>query len=60
MLHCRHCREVIGVYEPLITLAEGRFVESSRLLDPYLSDRDGEHYHRACFERLGETRELAE
>lgn len=52
ILRCRHCGEVIGVYEPLITLTDGRAVESSRALDPALSDR-AENYHRACFERRG-------
>jgi len=52
ILHCRLCGEVIGVYEPLITLTGGCAVESSRALDPALSD-GAENYHRACFERRG-------
>jgi hypothetical protein len=54
-LRCRHCGEVIGVYEPLVRVGEDRAAESSRALDPLLSDLDVELYHRACFERLGET-----
>ena len=56
MLRCRHCGEVIGVYEPLVRLAEGRAYESSRAVDPSCSDCDAEHYHRACFERLEDSR----
>jgi hypothetical protein len=55
MLRCRACGEVIGVYEPLIVVAAGRVVESSRAIAPVFSDQDAEHYHRVCFERLGET-----
>ncbi len=56
MLRCRRCGEVIGVYEPLIRVEEGRALESSRAVQPELSDADAEHYHRACFERSSETR----
>jgi hypothetical protein len=55
MLRCRHCGKVIGVYEPLMRVKEGGVVESSRAVDPELSDWDAEHYHRACFERPRET-----
>jgi hypothetical protein len=55
MARCRHCGEVIGVYEPLITVTGGHAVTSSRALDPELTDRNGEHYHRACFELLNEA-----
>lgn len=53
VLRCRRCGDVIGVYEPLIRVTEGRLLESSRAVAPELSDDDAEHYHRACFERLG-------
>jgi hypothetical protein len=51
-LCCDRCGEVIGVYEPLIRVLDGHAHESSRALDPGASERDGEHYHRACYERL--------
>lgn len=47
---CEHCGEVIGVYEPLVRILDGRPHHTSRALEP--SSQDGEHYHRACFERL--------
>jgi hypothetical protein len=59
-LHCRHCGEVIGVYEPLIVLSDGRAVESSRALDPHLCDEDAEYYHRACFDLRGDAQPVCE
>jgi hypothetical protein len=59
LLRCNQCGEVIGVYEPLVRLLDGRAHASSRALEPASSDRGGEHYHRACYERLGEERQLA-
>lgn len=50
LLRCKHCGEVIGVYEPLVRLLDGRVHETSRALGP--SHQAGEHYHRACYERL--------
>jgi hypothetical protein len=52
VLRCQCCGEVIGVYEPLVRLLDGCAHESSRALEPGGSKRDGEHYHRACYERL--------
>ena len=51
--HCLHCGQVIGVYEPLIRLVEGRAQETSRVLDPQVAEAEGHCYHRACYERLG-------
>ena len=52
VLRCQSCGEVIGVYEPLVRLLDGCANESSRALEPGSSERYGEHYHRACYERL--------
>lgn len=54
LLRCDHCGEVIGVYEPLVSLLDGCAYESSRALEPASSDQGGEYYHRACYERLSE------
>ena len=51
-LRCEDCGEVIGVYEPLVRVLDGRAYESSRALEPACPDRGGKHYHRACYERL--------
>lgn len=50
-LLCESCGEVIGVYEPLVRLLDGRAYETSRAVEP--SHQGGEHYHRACYGRLG-------
>jgi hypothetical protein len=56
---CDHCKEVIGVYEPLVKVTDGQVHEGSRALEPTSSGGEGEHYHRACFERLGEEHRSA-
>ena len=45
---CHHCGDVIGVYEPLITLVDGRAHETSRALEPDTAGLVGDCYHRAC------------
>jgi hypothetical protein len=49
---CRHCGEVIGVYEPLVRLLDGQAHATSRVLEPDIAERAGICYHRACYERL--------
>jgi len=49
-MRCAHCGDVIGVYEPLIALAEGRARETSLAAEPGAADRGDSHYHRACYE----------
>jgi hypothetical protein len=51
-LRCRHCGDVIGVYEPMITFVEGCARESSRLAEPLAGALDGRCYHRSCYETL--------
>jgi hypothetical protein len=60
LLRCRHCGEVIGVYEPLVRVSGGHVSESSRALEPGASAREGERYHSACYERLGGGQPLAD
>lgn len=57
-VRCAHCSDVIGVYEPLVRVLNGRTYETSRALQPVSCDQGAEHYHRACYERLGEDRPL--
>lgn len=53
---CCLCGQVIGVYEPLIALCDGKALESSRA-----ATRDGEPrgalYHRACYPLRGDRRQ---
>ncbi len=57
-LRCDHCGEVIGVYEPLVRVLDGRAYESSRASEPACSGRGGEHYHRACYDHVSEDSPL--
>jgi hypothetical protein len=51
LLHCIGCGEVIGVYEPVILLADGRARETSRAAEPNLSAAPGKPFHAACYVR---------
>jgi len=51
-IRCGHCEEPIGVYEPLITLAEGHTRETSRAAEPHVISRGARCYHRSCFEQI--------
>ena len=55
-LKCSHCRQMIGVYEPLIMLSDGHPRESSRAAEPDAPGHLGPCYHRNCFEQLHEAR----
>jgi hypothetical protein len=51
MLHCHHCGELIGVYEPLITFDLGKACETSRAAGGSSTLGPEAHlYHRVCFE----------
>ena len=49
-VRCNHCGEIIGVYEPLITLMEGQALETSRAVEPLAGAMGTRIYHRACYE----------
>jgi len=53
-LRCRRCGDVIGVYEPLVMLVEGRIYETSRAHDPSAAESLGDHYHRSCYEVMND------
>ncbi len=48
-VRCRHCEDVIGVYEPMVVLYEGRVHDTSRAAEPNVVDEASECYHRACY-----------
>jgi hypothetical protein len=52
---CRRCRDVIGVYEPLVLLVDGGLRETSRAADPDVTALDGDLYHRSCYAQLVEA-----
>ncbi len=47
---CRHCGDVIGVYEPMTVLHEGRACRTSRA-DTAAQSAAGECYHDECYTR---------
>jgi hypothetical protein len=48
---CHHCDDVIGVYEPMIVLADGRARRTSRAGEQNPGAHLGECYHHACYAR---------
>jgi len=48
-LTCHHCRDVIGVYEPMIVLTAGEACKTSRAAQRDAGAPTGECYHRACY-----------
>jgi hypothetical protein len=50
-LHCAYCGDVIGAYEPLVVLLDGRARSTSKAAETDNDGPLGECYHRACFER---------
>jgi hypothetical protein len=46
---CKHCGEVIGVYEPLVVCAGATARTTSRAAEPDLEPGGATHYHRACY-----------
>jgi hypothetical protein len=49
-LRCVSCGDVIGAYEPLIVLLDGRARSTSKAAEADGRGPLGESYHRACFE----------
>jgi len=46
---CRHCEDVIGVYEPLIVVCDGHARRTSRAAEPEVGEGRREYYHHACY-----------
>ncbi len=53
-IRCIHCRELIGVYEPIIILSGADARVTSRAAEPQLSHERSDCYHRHCWEELGD------
>lgn len=47
---CRHCRDVVGVYEPLIVETPTEWRETSLAAEPRLPVGAAAVYHRICYE----------
>ena len=52
-LRCRHCGDLIGVYEPLVTVVDDRPLETSKLAGPMAVTQVDSAYHRGCYEQIG-------
>ena len=51
-VRCRHCEDVIGVYEPMIVLCDGHARRTSRAAEPDVGEEPREYYHHACYVRV--------
>jgi hypothetical protein len=51
-LRCHHCQDVIGVYEPMIVLADGQARGTSRAAEQDNGPPVGECYHHACYTQV--------
>lgn len=47
--HCARCGELIGAYEPMIVVENGRARRSSRTAELRAGRLASEHYHEACY-----------
>ncbi len=46
---CKHCGDLIGVYEPLVVCSESGARMTSRAAEPDLEATGATHYHRVCY-----------
>ena len=53
-LRCHQCRDVIGIYEPMIAFVDGLAYETSQAAEPDTNNRASECYHQACFRERGD------
>jgi hypothetical protein len=52
LIRCGQCGDVIGIYEPLVLVCEGRARTTSVGAEPQVGEEPGERFHRACAESL--------
>ena len=48
---CALCRDVIGVYEPLVHVLGGLVSRTSLAAEPGVAIAGGERYHAGCYKR---------
>jgi hypothetical protein len=56
-LRCASCRDVIGVYEPLVHVLEDLAWQTSLAAEPAVAMAGGEHYHADCYSRTGQAQQ---
>jgi hypothetical protein len=49
-LRCRHCRDLIGIYEPLVVVRDGLRVRTSRAAAAGEALEASPCFHAECFE----------
>lgn len=49
---CPHCKDVIGVYEPVVVEVANGVCETSLAADPWVYGSAHPCFHRSCFEEL--------
>ncbi|HEY7932509.1 MAG TPA: hypothetical protein VID48_01680 [Solirubrobacteraceae bacterium] len=59
-LRCQYCKDVIGVYEPMIVRADGEARKTSRATEPDNTGPIGQCYHDACYVRAREQEQILE
>lgn len=58
-LRCRHCSDLIGVYEPLVVLRDGVPVRTSRAAAPGQPLDASQCFHAECFESRTASEDLS-
>ena len=48
-MRCQQCGGRIGVYEPLVLVADGEVRESSAAAEPGVASHDGQRFHSDCW-----------
>jgi hypothetical protein len=49
---CARCNAVIGVYEPLVKVADDRAYRTSQAAEPNIAADDGFLYHGHCYDSI--------
>jgi hypothetical protein len=47
--HCVHCGDVIGAYEPMILIEDGKPRKTSTSAEQNRDRHASDHYHMACY-----------
>jgi hypothetical protein len=50
-LHCVHCGDVIGAYEPMILVEDGKPRKTSTSAEQDRDPHAGDYYHTACYQQ---------
>lgn len=48
-MRCDYCGDAIGVYEPIVVIADGLPFNTSRAAEPSIGGAAGARYHHGCY-----------